>query len=424
MLQRRISFAERQLEGIIATDRKSEVELADRLIALRNEYRRVETALAAASPSALAFRFNRSTTTLRDVQSDFTSAGKALLSYSVVGDSVVVFGVTRDTVFSSMIVLPFHLKDEISRLRSSIWSTDRKQFISSAWILGSTLVQSLPPVLDGLDLLIVPDPVMVGLPFEALLTSEAADDDDWDALPYLTHRHAVSYSYSVDLLARTRTSTAETSPRKLLAVAPLYDEAIILTPDSTQEDRDPVFLPAIPQTLAEVQAIARLADGPQSVIPRFSNASTTMVLGNDATEERMKRLPWHEYPYIHIASHAFAASSPGGEGGIYLYPPLPASSEDGVLTTGEVLGLNLNADLLSLSACDTGIGTINPGEGLVSLWPSEDEAASFVMAHFYERVFDGTGRPSALRLAKEKQISLGGERAAPLYWAPFVLIGS
>jgi CHAT domain-containing protein len=111
------------------------------------------------------------------------------------------------------------------------------------------------------------------------------------------------------------------------------------------------------------------------------------------------------------------------------------------LYSGEIYNLKLNADLVVLSACETGLGKIQQGEGIigltrallyagakniiVSLWEVADESTSDLMVNFYKNTLAGKGQLSyseALRNAKLKMIG-EGKYAHPLYWSPFILIG-
>jgi CHAT domain-containing protein len=101
--------------------------------------------------------------------------------------------------------------------------------------------------------------------------------------------------------------------------------------------------------------------------------------------------------------------------------------------------MSLNADLVVLSACETGLGKIAEGEGLigltrgflyagaqnllVSLWQINDAATAQLMVAFYRNLLDGRSQAEALRVAKLAMRQSRAELAPPYYWAPFVLIG-
>ena len=116
------------------------------------------------------------------------------------------------------------------------------------------------------------------------------------------------------------------------------------------------------------------------------------------------------------------------------------SKEDGALQMSEVMRLKLNADLVTLSACRTGLGKLLNGEGIigltraflyagadsvvVSLWNVNDMATATLMKSFYKNLKQGMSKDEALRRAKLELIN--GQKQAwrhPYYWASFVLVG-
>ncbi|MFQ5605986.1 MAG: CHAT domain-containing protein, partial [bacterium] len=114
-------------------------------------------------------------------------------------------------------------------------------------------------------------------------------------------------------------------------------------------------------------------------------------------------------------------------------------SEDGYLQTYEVYNLDLNADLAVLSGCNTGLGRLSRGEGLMgmsraflyagvpslvaSLWPVNDESTAELMKHFYHNLRMGLPKNRALQKAKLALSRSEDWKRDPFYWGAFVLIG-
>jgi CHAT domain-containing protein len=436
-----IAFGERQLEHNILQDPSIELTIAHRLYNLREEYRTLEATLMADSPGSLAQRYDNRAATIRDLQDFLTTDRRSLISYSVLGDTIILFAVLPDSAIVRQLPLHYSLRTEISALRDAIWHNNIVSFKSSAHSLGQTLLSAIPQNFMTPEILIVLDDSLVALPFETLLlTGTTTADSTWQGLPYLLKRHSVAYSYSASLLLQTFDIDRVPHSDRLLAVAPLYDQPFTMPSDMGDEiDGDANTLDPIPGSLTETQAIIGIADRRLSVLDRILGRSNTLLIGADATEQALLNLELTDYRYIHMASHASSSSTELYNAGIYLYPR-GGGSDDNVLRFDEIGELSLNAELLVLSACDTGIGFIHSGEGLismstefiaagaqnliVSLWPSEDEAASFIMPHFYHFLFEGANRATSLQQAKLRQLARGGARAAPLHWAPFVLVGS
>lgn len=158
-------------------------------------------------------------------------------------------------------------------------------------------------------------------------------------------------------------------------------------------------------------------------------------------QERVFKQQAGKYKYLHLASHAFFNDAAPLLSAIFLAAPPasgPGSGEDGFLTARELFDLKLNADLVTLSACQTGRGEMHSGEGVVGLtwainvagcptqvvsqWSVDDAATATLMTRFYQQLKAGKSKGDALQAAAKTVRSAAG-RSHPYYWAPFVLLG-
>jgi tetratricopeptide (TPR) repeat protein len=163
-----------------------------------------------------------------------------------------------------------------------------------------------------------------------------------------------------------------------------------------------------------------------------------VLLGPDATKENLKKEDLSSRRYILFSTHGVL----GNEVPYVQQPALVLNlvgdrEEEGFLTASEIFNMNLNAELVGLSACQTGLGIQSAGEGvvglsrafmyagtdsvLVSLWSVSDESTYKLMVRFFEGLKQGKGRMTALKEAKNHLRSAGYDN--PFYWAPFILIG-
>lgn len=157
-----------------------------------------------------------------------------------------------------------------------------------------------------------------------------------------------------------------------------------------------------------------------------------ILLRKDASETNFREIGG-AFGRIHFATHGkFQAENPLSSG-LYLAKD---AGNDGVLTVGELYSMNLNADLVTLSACETGLGKVFSGDDVVgltrgflyagsrsivaSLWSVDDRATAALMKNFYTNL-EKKNKEEALRQA---QISARGEYPHPYYWAAFQLTGS
>src|SRR5262249_26475397 len=136
--------------------------------------------------------------------------------------------------------------------------------------------------------------------------------------------------------------------------------------------------------------------------------------GNKAQEAVVKAQA-SRYRYLHFATHGFLNDVSPLLSSIVLAQPPAGSSDDGFLTAREIFGLNLNAEMTVLSACNTGRGEARSGEGIIGLtwalfvagcptqvasqWSVDDLSTARLMARFYTRLKAGQGKGNALRRA-------------------------
>lgn len=182
----------------------------------------------------------------------------------------------------------------------------------------------------------------------------------------------------------------------------------------------------LPNTEKEVREVGRL----------FSNAR--LLIGPDASKEKVKEEDLTTRRYVLFSTHGIL----GNEIPYIRQPALVLNlvgnnKEDGFLTATEIFNMNLNADLVGLSACQTGLGIQSAGEGvvglsrafmyagtdsvLVSLWSVSDESTYKLMVKFFEGLNKGMDKLTALKEAKHYLLMNGYDN--PFYWAPFILMG-
>jgi CHAT domain-containing protein len=156
---------------------------------------------------------------------------------------------------------------------------------------------------------------------------------------------------------------------------------------------------------------------------------------NTLLKAQAKRLA--EYRWMVLATHGYAAADMPGLMEPFIALSMVPGSQDGFITMSEVLEMDLNADLVALTACQTGHGRVIPGEGvmslgrafqcagarsaLVSLWSVSEITSVKLMEIFFERLKSGKKIRRAWREARKELRSMGYDH--PFFWAPFVLIG-
>jgi CHAT domain-containing protein len=182
----------------------------------------------------------------------------------------------------------------------------------------------------------------------------------------------------------------------------------------------------LPNAENEVSAIGRAV------------ADSRVHVGGRASEKAFKQEA-SEYRVLHLATHFLSDDIQPLYSKIVLAQE-DDSQEDGYLQTYEIFNTRLNADLVVLSACNTGLGKLSRGEGLVgisraflyagvpslvvSLWSVDDESTSILMESFYQHLSEGLNKKQALRQAKLDYLEAARrDKRDPFYWAPFILVG-
>lgn len=286
------------------------------------------------------------------------------------------------------------------------------------------------------ELIIIPDGPLNYLPFETLILSGH----------YLIEGHSISYLPSASLIGPLR-PLHESGPRQsqqldLLAfgdpVVPQRPRGAVtgnklVAADSAavQQLGDSAMtnLPQLPRTRDEVEYIAGL-------LPK---ERARLYLGKDSTEGAFKNENLRRYKWIHLATHGLIDEAHPERSAVLLTSG-GDPSQDGLLRAAEIMRLDLDCDLVVLSACETGRGQLSSGEGIIGLsrafliagarsivvsqWRVSDISTAQIMKDFYEQLLKGTGTPAALRAAKLRMLDGRTETRHPYYWAPFVSIAA
>jgi len=292
--------------------------------------------------------------------------------------------------------------------------------------LHSLLIQPIAgDIASKKNLIISPDGDLHRLPFETLVDGSGR---------MLLEDHVVSYTPSATVLALLRYPTAAQKPvLPLLAVSsspklPHAGTAAFGPASGVNRgvfDADELRLKPLPAANDEVRSVA-IVLGKQSV-----------VLTN-ATETQFKAQELDQFRVIHLALHGLI-STKMPERSALVFQPDPKTNEDGFLQAREISRLPLRADLVTLSACETGSGKINGQEGvenlarpflfagaksvLANLWDVDDEFSRGLMKRFYLNLAAGQEKAAALNAAKLSVIHDYGDQAPAALWSGFLLFG-
>jgi CHAT domain-containing protein len=448
---RRLQDAERELRTLLneRDQRGGAAGEADGRIAAAQEARaNAEAEVAAAAPG---FRqLLAATTTVAAVQAAIAPE-EALVKILLGRTHGYALAVRRDRVVVRRIALP---EAEASRLvgvlREAIApgggaaGPGRFDPAAAHALWRATLAPLADATGDAATLFVVPDGPLLAIPFGLLLTGEARGGD-LGAAPWLIRRHGIVHLPSPQSFVTLREAGGASA-----APLPYAGFGDALPPSAAQLAR---FLPAdrcgedarlarglgrLPGTLAEVRIAGQL----------MGAAPGQMRFGGEFTAATLRGARLQDARVIHLATHALL---PGElsclpEPALLVSPPPGAAGADAsFFRASEVLNLRLDADLVILSACNTG-GPAGAGGGealsglaraffyagarglMVTHWAVDDTASAFTIADALRRQQAGATSAAALRGAQLAILDEAGKRlpaayAHPFYWAPFALIG-
>ena len=314
------------------------------------------------------------------------------------------------------------------------------------------LFGSIEAQLEGKDeLIIIPDGVLSFLPFETLIMPDGR---------YLIEKYHIKYTQSLAVSEIIASRHYSQDRKPLLAFGgAVYDE-VSYQADIVQSEKQLEYLTNetlvalsrglsmretysslgfpewanLPGTLTEVNAIKELIKGTDIYTGKSVDESKVKSLSREGVLKRFK--------VLHFATHGLVVPEIPELSAIVLSLSKEESDEDGYLTMKEIVGLDINADFVNLSACETGLGKIYGGEGVVgltqsfliaganglsvSLWQVSDESTMKFMTGVYRLVQEkGMGYDRAI--TEMKRAFLKGSNnesyASPFYWAPFVYYG-
>ena len=318
---------------------------------------------------------------------------ETLVEYYYQGTDLYAFLLDRERLLALRLDAT-QLASQVQSLRKTLEDTESQAWQQSARGLYQRLWQPLEKLITSKNVIVVAHGALHYLPFAALQDAEGK---------FLLDRHSLRFLPSASVLKFLR-PVLQNKDGRLLALG---------NPDLDDPRLDLAF-----------------AEGEAKLVASLYPSSRVLVR-KDASESNFKKAG-SVFSRIHFASHGkFQADEPL-KSGLYLAKD---ADNDGVLTVGELYSMNLEADLVTLSACETGLGKISNGDDVVgltrgflyagsrsivaSLWSVDDKATATLMQAFYANLASMNKR-EALRQA---QIKAREAFPHPFFWAAFQLTG-
>lgn len=417
---------------------EEKIKLERELFEAKNRFHSFRDTLKTRFPDYFNARYEAKVISLAETQSmlkpeqtllEFFSANRNFYIAVVQKNKVHIQRIPRDFnavrwVFKLMDGLDGYHSEE--NKTDSLYGQTLKLYYNAADSLYQKLLQPIQSYLSK-ELIIVPDGILGYVPFEALLKAPPARIDRITSRNmYLIKEHQVSYNYSASLWREMnqRNHDRSSNTSTLLGMAPFFGSNTISQsrekklPDSNQTALNP-----LPYSGVEVDSIGKEIRG-------------RIYKGEEASKSNFLNEVEH-YRILHLATHAKANEKAGDQSFIAFAPD---SKSDHFMFVREIYGLKLKTELVVLSACETGLGEFNRGEGIISLgrafayagaksivtslWSVNDQKTAQLMLLFYKNLKKGMRKDEALGEAKRAFIQqFSGAEGHPFFWAGFIALG-
>ncbi len=444
---------------------------------LENELERAQTALRKASPNYAALT-QPQPLKLKELQLEL-DADTLLLEYSLGAERSYLWAITKDSLTSyelpkgeiiekstrqvyEVLTAPSTAKrgETLAQRRSRIAKASTK-FPLLAQELSQIILAPVAQQLGNKRLVIVADGALQYVPFAAL--PEPLKINGSPSQPLIVRHEIVSLPSASALSIQRKDISARTPAPKMLAVIadPVFerndarltnnpnasnDKALTQT-RSLDDERSighlaekaddksggtirQLVIPRLPYTHQEGQKLLALTPKSSSFGAMDFNANRATVLSGDLSQ----------YRYVHFATHGVMDSERPGLSSLLLsMVDAQGQPQDGFLRANDIYNLKLPAELVVLSACQTGLGKEIKGEGLVgltrgfmyagaarvvvSLWNVNDQATAELMTKFYQKILKQGERPAAALRAAQVEMWKQKQWQSPYFWAAFTLQG-
>jgi len=371
-----------------------------------------------------------------------------LISYFVGESALYVFTFCKQYYQMLQLPCPANFSDLIDSFRESITDLSRKRYIK----LGQDLYKILLPFLKQTTanhLYILPDAELNTLPFEALLNVSSALSTPYIKLPYLINCYSISYHYSATLLQHTYNNHQRTVQLadSYVGFAPVYKPNISIRSNNLLNSE------SLPINKSRPMRDVRL-DGKRYPALIHSEQEVKTIQTHFVAQNYLSKVFTHStaskynfeqhianYKYIHIAAHhVYNVKKPEVSG--ILFSVDKANPQQAILYISDAYHLQLNANLVVLSCCDSGKGKLARGEGMMAinrgflyagaanviftLFKVYDKASCYLTQHLFQHII-GTQQTATCTYAQALQkakLQMIQSASPPKSWCGFVLIGA
>jgi CHAT domain-containing protein/Tfp pilus assembly protein PilF len=441
--------------------------LDNKIFKLNIEYQNLLDFFAKQYPRYNELRYKTQSVSITDIKNRLKQRD-IFIEYLVVENAIYIFIVSSEYQNIITVNIDNGFANLVESYVKSIKKNRHKEFKKISPELYSYLIKPIKNLIDDKDkLIIIPDGVLLYIPFGSLITDDNLEfqESEFTDLNYLIKYYDISYHYSATLWLKSLENelSQKSTDDSFIGFAPIFksesDTGDIAANENLFFDSSLVDLTIRSLSIdgKHYNELLYSENEINDIVRLFGKRSKDAkgYLNTQASENNFKE-KISGYKYVHVATHGFSNDHRSDISGLVfsnalenfnpnsLFAPSDTTStantkyNDGILYAGEMYNLDLSADLLVLSACETGIGKLVQGEGLMamtrgflyagaenilfSLWKVGDKNTHQLMVNFYGEILKGNSYSRSIRNAKLNLIQKK-ETAFPKFWSGFVLIG-
>jgi CHAT domain-containing protein len=391
-------------------------------------YRKHDSLIAfieAEYPKYYTLKYDHSVIDLESVRKSL-DVNEIILEYTLADSNLFIIAI--DQVNTDFLKIPVdssfytaleYLTNLKNKRISYLAEENPRDFVKHSGLLWKYLMGPVDPLISNKHLIIIPDEQLGYLSFDILVNPwRSSAISSFRELPYLIKEHTLSYAYSSTLRYGSFFIKNKTASANAITFATDYQE-------------DPMQLPhndeygVLNHAIIEAKQVSQIMNG-----KTFTNEKATK-------EAFLTQAP--KYKVIHLALHTKINDS------LPMFSELIFSGEEKdslliPLRTYELYGMDLNADLVTLSACNSGTGKLQRGEGIMNLakgflyagvptvimtlWEVQDESSTLIMKQFYSYLKKGFQKDKAMQMAKLDYLANANMlKSHPYFWSLFVVSG-
>jgi CHAT domain-containing protein len=416
--------------------------------ALQTQYRDLQSQIRATSPKYAALKYPQPIT-LEQIQQQILDDNTVILSYSLDKERSYLWLISKTEMTSYELPKKKIIEDLINKKVLPQFTRYRPP-ASSSDILENTAELSnilLKPVLEKIGnkrLVIISDGALYTIPFGALL------DPRVDSYQPLLVNNEVTYLPSASTLQTIRNETQNRTPAPQ-SLAVFADPVFSTNDPRVRSTNNPSTNTDIPLAAQNLDRAARDARGiweplagtrkeAEAILNLFPADRRLAYFDFQANRTNAQSNQLAQYRFVHWATHGFVnTQKPDLSGVVMSLVEENGQQQNGYLLLGDLFNLSLNADLVVLSACETGLGEVVQGEGLIgltrglmyagtprvvtSLWQVPDAETATLMEKFYIKMLQNNLKPSEALREAQLELFRSKNWVSPYYWAAFTLQG-